>query len=125
MSDAIGPVSVAHKEESIFLGRELQQRGDISQKTAEIIDDEVHRIIADNYKRGVEILTKKRDILDKMADALLERETLHKADIDLLMEGKPLPPFKKPDPQGSPSKTPEESKEDNLLPIGKQSTGIA
>lgn len=130
MSDAIGPISVAKKEENIFLGRELQQRGDISQKTAETVDNEVYSIVSENYARGVEILKEKRDILEKMADALLERETLHMADINLLMEGKTLPPFKKPGSEGdgSPEKSEEseeKEKSDSILPLGKQSTNIA
>lgn len=93
MSDAIGPVAIAKKEENVFLGREFSQRHDLSQKTAEIVDSEIHRFITVNYDRGVEILKAKMDVLHAMASALLERETLDREEIELLMEGKQLPPF--------------------------------
>jgi cell division protease FtsH len=93
MSDAIGPVAIAKKEENVFLGREFSQRHDLSQKTAEIVDSEIHRFITVNYDRGVEILKAKMDVLHVMAAALLERETLDREEIELLMEGKPLPAF--------------------------------
>ncbi|MFM8313709.1 MAG: cell division protein FtsH, partial [Deltaproteobacteria bacterium] len=93
MSDAIGPVAIAKKEENVFLGREFSKRHDLSQKTAEIVDSEIHRFITVNYDRGVEILKTKMDVLHAMAAALLERETLEREEIDLLMEGKPLPAF--------------------------------
>ncbi len=93
MSDAIGPVAIAKKEENVFLGREFSQRHDLSQKTAEVVDSEIHRFITVNYERGVEILKSKMDVLHAMAAALLERETLEREEIELLMEGKALPPF--------------------------------
>lgn len=93
MSPAIGPVRIGKKEENVFLGREFGQSRDLSQKTAEIVDHEVHRIVMTNYDRGTEILNKKIDILHKMAEALLERETLESADIIALMEGRPLAPY--------------------------------
>jgi len=93
MSDAIGPVAIAKKEENVFLGREFSQRHDLSQKTAEVVDSEIHRFITVNYDRGVEILKAKMDVLHAMAAALLERETLDREEIELLMEGKTLPAF--------------------------------
>lgn len=92
MSDLIGPIAVAKKEEHVFLGREMgSQNNFLSQKTAESIDSEVRKFINENYNRGKQILTEKIQILHKMTQALLERETLNKEEIDLLMEGKELP----------------------------------
>ncbi len=93
MSDAIGPVCVAKKEGSVFLGREMTQTRDVSPKLAETIDNEIRGVITDNYERGVEILKAKKEILHKMADALLERETLNMEEIEMLMQGQELPAF--------------------------------
>lgn len=107
MSDAIGPVSVARKEGSVFLGREMQQSRDVSEATAQMIDSEVRGIITDNYERAVEILKEKMDILHKMSEALLERETLGQVEINLLMEGKTLPALPDTDP-AKPGSEPEQ-----------------
>ena len=93
MSDVIGPVAISKKEENVFLGREFSQRHDVSQKTAEIVDSEIHKLIMTNYERGVAVLKSKIEILHAMAAALLERETLDRHEIELIMEGKPLPAF--------------------------------
>ncbi|MBI4402777.1 MAG: hypothetical protein HY537_01370 [Deltaproteobacteria bacterium] len=93
MSEAIGPVAVGKKEENIFLGREFHQTREFSQKTAETIDNEIRRIITENYERAKQILQNKDAILHAMAQALLEREVLNKEEIDLIAEGKPLPVF--------------------------------
>jgi cell division protease FtsH len=98
MSDVIGPMAVGKKEENVFLGREMHQTSNISQKLAETVDAEIQNIIFTNYERGRQILEKKKPILHAMADALLERETLEKSEIDMIMEGKTLPALeKKPD----------------------------
>jgi len=91
MSELIGPIAIGRKDQNIFLGREMHQVQEVSQKTAEMVDSEVRRFIHTNYQRGVEILTAKMELLHRMADALLERETIDAADIALLMDGKMLP----------------------------------
>jgi cell division protease FtsH len=90
MTDAIGPVAIGKKEENIFLGRELHHASTQSQKTAELVDAEIRRIVTHNYERGVEILKTHMDLLHRMAQALLERESLDREDIELLIENKPL-----------------------------------
>lgn len=91
MSDAIGPVAIGKKEQDIFLGREMHQTSQLSQKTAEVVDAEIRRFIMKNYERGVEILQTHIDLLHRMAQALLERETIDSVEIELLIEGKTLP----------------------------------
>ncbi len=91
MSEAIGPMAVGKKEENVFLGREINQSSHVSQKTAEIVDSEVRRFITKNYERGVEILKTHMDLLHRMSQALLDRESLDKEDIELLIQGQPLP----------------------------------
>ncbi|MEE8251220.1 MAG: ATP-dependent zinc metalloprotease FtsH [Gemmatimonadales bacterium] len=97
MSDVIGPVAVGEPEQQIFLGREFAQRREISERTAETVDEEVKRIIDQAYQRASEILKKNLDLLDRMAAILLERETLGREEVELLKEGKELPPLVTPD----------------------------
>jgi cell division protease FtsH len=92
MSDAVGPVAVGDREAEIFLGREVMQRREISEHTAELVDAELKRILGDAYRKATEILTANRDTLDRVAAALLERETLDREEVDLVVAGKPLPP---------------------------------
>jgi cell division protease FtsH len=102
MSDVLGPISFGERDEQIFLGREIQQHQDYSEKTAEQIDEEVKRIITECYERAKKILEQRIDVLHKMAHALLERETLDHEDIELLFKGEALPPFKRKHPVTAP-----------------------
>ncbi len=92
MSDAVGPVAVGDREAEIFLGREVMQRREISEHTAELVDAELKRILGEAYRKATEILTANRETLDRLASALLERETLDREEVDLVVAGKPLPP---------------------------------
>src|SRR5437667_348761 len=76
MSDAIGPIAVGDREAEIFLGREVVQRREVSEHTAELVDTELKRLLGEAYERARGILTQHRDRLDRLAAALLERETL-------------------------------------------------
>ncbi len=97
MSDAIGPMAIGKKGGDIFLGREFHQANDgISQKLAETVDTEMRSFITKNYDRGMKILKDNIDLLHRMSEALLDRETIDAADIELLIEGKTLPPLEKP-----------------------------
>jgi cell division protease FtsH len=91
MSPAIGPMAIGKKEENVFLGREIHQSSSISQKTAELVDSEVHRIIVSNYDRAKKVLEDNLATLHRLAQALLERETLDREEIELVMANKPLP----------------------------------
>src|SRR3954449_4232987 len=93
---ALGPLTFGKKEEQIFLGREINQHRDFSEETAMKIDQEVRRLIDESYKRAQDIIEKNRDGLIRMAEALLERETLDGAEIKLILEGKDLPPLPPP-----------------------------
>lgn len=127
MSEAIGPVAIGKKEESIFLGREFHQGRDLSQKTAEIVDSEIRSFITLNYSRGVEILKTNMDILHRMAQALLERESLDKDEIEMIIQGKVLPPFiAQEDPTLRSRPEPVVEKMESALgPIGKPKTEVA
>jgi len=96
MSDAVGPIAVGDREAEIFLGREVVQRREVSERTAELVDQEVRRLLREAYERARVILAERRDVLDRLAAALLERETLDRSDVELVMAGKPLPPVTPP-----------------------------
>ncbi len=92
MSDVVGPIAVGDREAEIFLGREVMQRREISERTAELVDTELKRILGEAYERARQILTEHRDTLNQLAAALLERETLDREEVELVVAGKPLPP---------------------------------
>jgi cell division protease FtsH len=105
MSPTMGPLSFGKKEEQIFLGREISQHRDYSEDTAIQIDREVKRIVEEGYKRALDCLETNRESLIRLAEALLERETLDSWEIDAVIKGLPIstkPPA--PDSEGSPVK---------------------
>ncbi len=93
MSDVVGLVAVGEREHQIFLGREISQRHEVSAKLAETVDSEIKNLIDDAYGQAKNILTKNMDVLHAMANALLERETLERNDVELIVAGKELPPL--------------------------------
>jgi cell division protease FtsH len=104
MSEVIGPLAVGDKEQEIFLGREFAQRREISERTAQKVDDEVKRLIDEAYARATQILTEHRELLDRIAAALLDRETIDREDLDRLVRNLPLSPRTlSPDPAAAAS----------------------
>nr|MDA8099242.1 cell division protein FtsH [Nitrospiraceae bacterium] len=85
MSDRLGPLTYGKKEEQIFLGREIAQHRDYSEHTAVEIDDEVKRIIMENYERARRLITERVDVLHALTKALLEKETLDGPEIDAII----------------------------------------
>jgi cell division protease FtsH len=96
MSEAVGPVSFEEENADIFLGRDYMTRKNYSEKTAELIDDEVKRLLTTLYDEAKTILAENRDKLDRIAEALLERETLEQADLQKLVAGQVLEPLPLP-----------------------------
>jgi cell division protease FtsH len=92
----LGPLAFGKKEGEVFLGREMGAVKTFSEETSRAIDAEVHRIIIEQYARAKDVLVQNRPTLDKIADALIEYETLDAADIDVIMAGgaisRPPPP---------------------------------
>jgi cell division protease FtsH len=88
---AMGPLTFGKKEEQIFLGREIAQHRDYSEDTAIRIDHEVKRIIEEGYNRARTLLESNNDGLVRLAEALLEYETLDAPEIEALIKGLPLP----------------------------------
>jgi cell division protease FtsH len=92
LSDAIGPILVGDNEQELFLGRELQTRREVSERTAQLVDSEVSRVIKEAYNRAKETLTENLDLLHRVAAALLDRETLTGEEVAKLARGETLPP---------------------------------
>jgi cell division protease FtsH len=86
MSDKLGPLTFGKKDEQIFLGREIVRHKDYSEKTAIDIDEEVKKIVIEAYNTSKNLLTANRDILETLAKALLEKETMDGAEIDALIQ---------------------------------------
>ncbi len=85
MSDRLGPLTFGKKEEHIFLGKEMAQRRDFSEETAQEIDEEIKKIVMVNYARSKNLLESNIDSLHRIAKALLEKEVLDSFEIDRLI----------------------------------------
>ncbi|MGO9120459.1 MAG: ATP-dependent zinc metalloprotease FtsH [Desulfomonilaceae bacterium] len=96
MSDALGPLTFGQKEEQIFLGKEFARHRDFSEETAITIDAEIRRLVTENYKRAASVIAENKGTVQKIAEALLERETLNSQELEVLMQGRELPPMEKP-----------------------------
>lgn len=82
MSEKLGPLSFGKKQEEIFLGREISQHRDYSEQTSIMIDDEVKRLVMENYDRAKKLLKDNINILKALAEALLEKEVLDGPEIE-------------------------------------------
>jgi cell division protease FtsH len=86
MSDKLGPMSFRVGEEHVFLGKEIQEPRDFSEGTAQVIDAEVQRLLREADQRAYELLEQNRGDLDALVEALLQREELHREEIDELLK---------------------------------------
>ncbi len=87
----LGPLTFGKKEEQIFLGREIAQHRDYSEATAIQIDQEVRKLVIEGYDTAKKILSENREVLTKIAQALIEREVLDAIEIKMLIDGQELP----------------------------------
>ncbi len=87
MSDRLGPMSLRIGEEHVFLGKEIQEARDFSEATAAIIDQEVQRLLREADERAKELLESHRDKLELLVEALLEKEEIHRDEIERLLGG--------------------------------------
>jgi cell division protease FtsH len=92
MSEKLGPLTFGKKEEQIFLGKELATHKDYSEATAVEIDGEIRNIVEHCLSRAETLLKENEYRLDKLANALLERESLNAKEIEDLMEQEPAEP---------------------------------
>ncbi len=88
MSEKIGPLSFREGEEHMFLGREMTQAKDYSESTAKIIDQEIRRIVTEMEEKTTQTLQENKDKLKKLAEALLENETVGSDEIDEILKFK-------------------------------------
>ena len=111
MSDAMGPRVYGENTNEVFLGREMASHRNVSPETAEKVEQEISRIINEQYARARKILEQSRDKVEAMATALLEWETLDSTQVEEIMRGEAPTPPSGPGTGGRP--------EDGARPKGK------
>jgi cell division protease FtsH len=85
MSDKLGPLTFGHKEELVFLGREIGEQRNYSEEVARAIDEEVRSLIGQAHETALRVLRENKDKLIKLASRLMEVETLEGAELDAVM----------------------------------------
>lgn len=85
MSETLGPVTLGKEEEEVFLGRELGVRKYYSEETARMIDEEIKKIVNDAFNNAKNILEERLDLVHKVANYLLEKETITGDELDKLL----------------------------------------
>jgi len=85
MSDKLGTISFGEKEGEVFLGKDMGHVKNYSEATAQIIDEEVSRLVSESYAKTQQILRDNSEILEQMAQELLEKETIDAQDIARIM----------------------------------------
>ncbi len=111
MSDKLGPLLYAQNEEEVFLGHSVARTQNVSEATARLIDEEIRRFVEEAYEKARQILTDHLNDLHKIAQALLEYETLSGDEIQALLRGEKIaretqveePPAPTPPPSSVPS----------------------
>ena len=98
MSEKLGPLTYGAREEEIFLGREVTVHRDISEETAKTIDSEVHILVSKAFELAKEILTTHIDVLERVAQMLIEKETLNREDLEKLIPAPTVPAPSPTDP---------------------------
>ena len=94
MSDKVGPIKYTADDENPFLGKEFRLSGGVSQRTLELIDDEVRRIVDEQYQAATTMLEEQRASLDAIAEALLKYETLSGDEVGAVLRGDDLEEFR-------------------------------
>ncbi|MEM6838438.1 MAG: ATP-dependent zinc metalloprotease FtsH3 [Cyanobacteria bacterium P01_C01_bin.120] len=85
MSNELGPVALGRQQGNMFLGRDIASERDFSEETAAIIDTEVRELVDQAYFRAKQVLVENRSILDKLADMLVEKETVDSEELQNLL----------------------------------------
>ncbi len=101
---SLGPIAFGDKQEMVFMGKEISEQNNYSQAVAEKIDKEIESILKGAEKRATEIVTKRKDMLTKIAKVLIEKETIEKEEFEKIMHEKPQAVNHKP--QAMTSKSP-------------------
>ena len=92
MSEKLGPLALGHKEELVFLGREIGEQKNYSEKVAESIDDEVRHLIEQGYQTAETILREHIDKLHRIAQELIQNETVEGEALERIFTGQPPEP---------------------------------
>jgi cell division protease FtsH len=95
MSEEVGPINYSGREEEVFMGREFNKGRDISEHTAQLIDSEIRKIVNDANQKAMDILTENLDLLHTTSKLLLDRETIDREELDMMIRGEELPPISK------------------------------
>ena len=95
MSDILGPVNLNSNSEDVFLGKEISQAKDHSERTSELIDEEVRKLISDAYDKAELVLRENIELLHRTSKILIERETIDGEELKALINGEELPPISK------------------------------
>jgi cell division protease FtsH len=122
MSERLGPRTFGRKEELVFLGREISEQRNYSEKVAEEIDEEVRQIIDKSYQTAKKLITEHRDKLDLIVKALLEEETIEGEALTSVLSGGSVPPRPADEGKGPP---PEESGEPQPKQVQQPKPGLA
>jgi len=109
MSERLGPITLGKREELIFLGREISQQKNYSEKTAVAIDEEIKSIVEGAHERAKKLLIENMEKLNDLASALLEREILDSEEIDRVLRGEKLEPVSKVRNQWAPAESHQET----------------
>ena len=96
MSETFGSMALSDNGNEVFLGRELVQHKQYSEETARLIDAEVRKILQNAFNKAKSLLEENDDVVHRLAEALLERETISGSDLTKLMNNEDLPPFEPP-----------------------------
>jgi cell division protease FtsH len=85
MSEKLGPVALGRQQGNMFLGRDIASERDFSEETAALIDDEVSVLVAEAYRRAKDVLLGNKSILDKLANMLVDKETVDSEELQDLL----------------------------------------
>ncbi len=91
MSEVVGPVTYSEQSEEVFLGRDYSRRQQHSEQMAQIIDEEIRKILLTASEKAETLLRENIDMLHKTSQILLEREVLDGEELDMIMRGEELP----------------------------------
>jgi cell division protease FtsH len=128
MSENLGPLTLGRRNGPVFLGRDFHEERNYSEEVAAKIDNEVRSIVESCYARAMKMLTEHRDALDRLVNALLEKETIGGEELDRLIKGEPEPPSLTPsDPPSPPPSGPavEAEKREDFRAPGGLTPGLA
>jgi cell division protease FtsH len=95
MSERVGPIAYSKPDEEVFLGRDISRRRTHSEKMAQIIDDEIKRILDESAEKAMKILNDNIELLHSTSKVLIERETIEGEELTMLVNGETLPPISK------------------------------